>query len=122
MVGRASTPRKYSTRNSNPFLLKSGTTMEMLSWPCPRYSEDMAGCKAAFYPDGDTRRSPQDEERRYQKTLDTMACKFYDELAMWSPCEGGSVRVVCSRACTPTSITRASPWWLATNSGVGCGC
>jgi peptidoglycan hydrolase-like protein with peptidoglycan-binding domain len=81
--------RNFPNRRTVAFLFKPGTTMEMFNWPCPRYSEDMAGCKAQFYPDGDKRRNPQEKERRYQKTLDTMACKFYDEVAMWSPCEGG---------------------------------
>ena len=45
--------------------------MKMFNWPCPRYSEDMAGCKAQFYPDGDKRCNPQEKERRYQDTRDT---------------------------------------------------
>jgi hypothetical protein len=81
--------RNFPNRRTVAFLFKPGTTIEMFNWPCPRYDEDMAGCKAAFYPDGDARRSPQEKERRYQDTRDTMACKFYDEFAMWSPCEGG---------------------------------
>jgi hypothetical protein len=81
--------RNYPNRRALLFLFRPGTTMEAFAWPCPRQSEGIADCKAAFHSDGDARRSPTAEERRYQDSHDTMACKFYHELAKWSPCEGG---------------------------------
>lgn len=69
-------------------LFRPGTTIDPVQWPCPRASEDGSGCKAQFWPDGEQRRLPRDEQREYRITRDTMACRFYDGFARRSPCEG----------------------------------
>jgi hypothetical protein len=72
------------------FFLRKGTQVDDASWPCPRVSEGSAACKGRFWSDGEVRRAPQAERRLYEKTRDTFACRFYDRLAMRSPCEGAA--------------------------------
>jgi len=50
--------------------------------------EGVADCKKQFWPDGNTRRQSADEDREYRITRNTMACRFYDKFARFSPCEG----------------------------------
>ncbi len=69
------------------FFFDPGLRVDQASWPCPRVKEDSTGCKARFWSDGDERRSPQDTRRTYEDSGDTFACRFYDRLAMKSPCE-----------------------------------
>jgi hypothetical protein len=52
--------------------------------------EGVAACKARFWSDGEARRNPGDTQRRYEDTHDTFACRFYDRLAMRSPCEASA--------------------------------
>ncbi|HEY5243050.1 MAG TPA: peptidoglycan-binding protein, partial [Polyangiaceae bacterium] len=73
------------------FLFKKGTTVDTSVWPCPKVKESNDACKSAFWPDGDTRRKNTDQLRLYEKTRDTMACRFYDRFARRSPCEGARV-------------------------------
>jgi hypothetical protein len=72
------------------FFFRKGTTIDDASWPCPRVKEGTAACKDRFWSDGDKRRNPQDKRRLHEVTHDTFACRFYDRLAMKSPCEGSS--------------------------------
>jgi hypothetical protein len=69
------------------FFFKKGTKVEPAAWPCPKVKEPLAGCKKAFWPDGETRRKSGSEERKYSDTRDTMACRFYDRFARRSKCE-----------------------------------
>jgi hypothetical protein len=69
------------------FFFDKGVRVDESSWPCPRVKEGVAGCKARFWSDGEKRRNPQDVRRQYQNSADTFACRFYDRLAMKSPCE-----------------------------------
>lgn len=69
------------------FFFDRGLRVDEASWPCPRVKEDASGCKARFWSDGEKRRSPQDARREYENAGDTFACRFYDRLAMKSPCE-----------------------------------
>ena len=73
------------------FLFKKGTTVDTGVWPCPKVKETSDACKSAFWPDGDTHRKNTDQLRLYEKTRDTMACRFYDRFARRSPCEGARV-------------------------------
>src|ERR1019366_2170597 len=59
----------------------------LATWPCPGFDDGPSKCKAAFWPDGDTRRAPGSVRRLYVDTRDTMACRFYDRMARRSPCE-----------------------------------
>jgi hypothetical protein len=69
------------------FLFEKGTTVEPSHWPCPKVKEANTACKDAFWSDGDARRQNGDTQRLYEKTRDTMACRFYDRFARRSPCE-----------------------------------
>ncbi|MCI0406370.1 MAG: OmpA family protein, partial [candidate division Zixibacteria bacterium] len=40
-------------------------------WPCPRVKEGVADCKLRFFPDGEKRRSPQENRRKFEETEDT---------------------------------------------------
>lgn len=71
------------------FLFRPGTQVPAGAWPCPRVKEGVGACRGQFWPDGDQRRAAGDDERKYQDTHDTMACRFYDRFARRSPCEGG---------------------------------
>ena len=73
-------------------MFRKGSRVDPTKWPCPRASEGIAGCTKRFWSDGETRRSKHlsGEDRRFQKTADTFACRFYQRLAGPSPCEGAS--------------------------------
>lgn len=57
-------------------------------WPCPAWNENSAACRNHFWPDGEQRRTPRDEERTYHVDHDTMACMLYDSYLRLSKCEG----------------------------------
>jgi hypothetical protein len=76
------------------FLFPANTTVDPSVWPCPKVHEPYAGCKDAFWRDGEQRRKNTATLRVYSDTRDTMACRFYDRFARRSPCELGlTVRV-----------------------------
>ena len=82
------------------FLFRPGFHMSPKNWPCPRAKDGFAECRKRFHkadPNGDTRRSPQQERREYEDTRNTpkstVGCRFYDRLALESPCEGGGAPV-----------------------------
>jgi OmpA family len=58
-------------------------------WPCPRASEGIAGCVRRFWSDGQKRRSTRlpADDRTFDATADTFACRFYQRLSESSPCE-----------------------------------
>jgi hypothetical protein len=77
------------------------------AWPCPtikEYDQGIKTCKKHFWPDGETRRSPQDSRREYLNGTRTMACAFYDSLARGAPSEG-----VC-RTVNITLLNRDGKW------------
>ena len=65
-------------------------------WPCPRANESFEGCRKRFWSDGDYRRSTRlpDSRRRFEKSKDTFACRFYHRLTSSSPCEAAVVHPV----------------------------
>jgi hypothetical protein len=71
-------------------LFKQGSTLDVKKWPCPSVNEGVAGCRLRFFTGGDGRRSRRlaDEDRTFEKTQDTFACRFYQRLLTNSPCEG----------------------------------
>jgi len=75
------------------FLFAAGTKVDPATWPCPLIGATGDACKAAFWPDGDARRTNGDVERSYKKKPDTMACRFYDRFARRSPCERGALKI-----------------------------
>ena len=74
------------------------TKIVAAQWPCPRAKEGVHACRARFWSDGEKRRQPSAVPRRYVKTADTFACRFYDRLAGPSPCEGNLVVLADWRA------------------------
>jgi hypothetical protein len=94
------------------FFFKAGTTVEAAVWPCPKVKEPLAACKAAFWPDGNTRRQNGPALREYKVSRDTMACRFYDRFARRSPCEGGAPVPV-----PPIVLTRTLQIRLMDNDG-----
>ncbi len=68
-------------------LFRPGAEIDNAKWPCPAVKQGTKKCRARFFSDGDRRRGNGEEERRFEKTKDTFACRFYDRLAFRSPCE-----------------------------------
>ncbi len=70
-------------------LFRPGSKVLTAKWPCPQAKADTTGCRKRFWSDGDSRRSRQlpAEDRKYEETKDTFACRFYDRLTHLSPCE-----------------------------------
>ena len=75
------------------FLFKAGIKVDPATWPCPAVGATGDACKAAFWPDGDQRRTSGGVQRSYKKKPDTMACRFYDRFARRSPCERGALKI-----------------------------
>ena len=70
------------------YLFRSGSEIKPQSWPCPRAKEGIAQCRTRFHADGDFRRTPRGEERRFfDEGGETFACNFYERIANLSPCE-----------------------------------
>lgn len=67
---------------------RPGTPFSPAKWPCPRVGESTAACRRRFWSDGESRRNPRDEQRLFENTEDTFACRFYQRLVESSPCEG----------------------------------
>jgi hypothetical protein len=70
-------------------MFAKGTKVDPAKWPCPSASGDKSGCIKRFWSDGQTRRSTRlpDEDRKFDPTKDTFACRFYQRLLTDSPCE-----------------------------------
>jgi hypothetical protein len=74
------------------YFFPPGELNDVSKWPCPRTSEGHAGCRKRFWSDGDQRRSPQEQRRKFQEMGDTFACRFYERMVVHSPCETYLVR------------------------------
>jgi hypothetical protein len=70
-------------------IFKKGSKVLPDKWPCPRVTEGVAGCKKRFFSDGETRRSTHlsGQDREFEDTQDTFACRFYQRVSDNSPCE-----------------------------------
>lgn len=70
-------------------IFRKGTKVDPNRWPCPRAKEGTAGCKKRFWSDGEKRRTTklQDDQRQFEETKDTFACRFYNRTVINSPCE-----------------------------------
>lgn len=80
-------------------LWRPGTQIEPSTWPCPTTKEGVGGCRKRFWSDGDSRRNTRlpDEERRYEVSHDTFACRFYQRMVEASPCEIVVKKKVCCK-------------------------
>lgn len=70
-------------------LFRKGSKVDQAKWPCPRVKEGAAACRRRFWSDGEARRSRRlpDQERLFEESQDTFACRFYHRLTTGSPCE-----------------------------------
>lgn len=75
-------------------LFRAGAKIDVTKWPCPRASENTAGCRKRFWSDADKRAQLTDEERQHIKTRDTFRCRFYQRMTDRSPCERPSAFIV----------------------------
>jgi hypothetical protein len=93
------------------FFFRPGLELVAEDWPCPRASEGSAGCKKRFWSDAEERRKPAEEEdRKYEETRNTFACRFYDRLARRSPCEAGVIEwVLRIRSSGPRALAERDP-------------
>jgi peptidoglycan hydrolase-like protein with peptidoglycan-binding domain len=79
------------------YLFCPGTKVSAGLWPCPRATESEAGCRDRFFgppKTGDQRRAAGPARREFSQTSDTFACRFYDRIARFSPCESPAGPVV----------------------------
>jgi hypothetical protein len=69
-------------------LFQIGSKVDFAKWPCPRATEGTAGCIRRFWSDGQNRRMKRlpDQDRMFEKTFDTFACRFYQRISDGSPC------------------------------------
>lgn len=70
-------------------LFRPGTKIDPAKWPCPKASEQTAGCRKRFWSDADKRLKNGDERREFMKGDGTFGCRFYDRMSTGSPCERG---------------------------------
>ena len=80
-----------SNRRVLVYFYRSGASIAPDDWPCPRAGEGASACKARFFSDGDSRRTPKDVRRAFEQSKDTFACRFYHLFAMRSTCETSRV-------------------------------
>jgi hypothetical protein len=76
------------------FLFRAGTKVNPADWPCPKAdTRAITACEKRFWaktptaPGGRERLKPGDQRRLYAKGHKTFACRFYDRLSDFSPCE-----------------------------------
>ncbi len=73
------------------YLFHPSAQMSPESWPCPRVKEGVSGCRKRFWSNADQRLIHGEQERKFQQSNDTFACRFYQRLADNSPCERSSI-------------------------------
>jgi len=66
---------------------RPGTKVPLDAWPCPTAAEGTAGCVQRFWSDSAKRRQNQEKRRTFAENGDTFACRFYERLVKFSPCE-----------------------------------
>ena len=81
--------RNAPNRRVMALLFRPLTRVNIDKWPCPRATEGKAKCLTRFWSDADVRRNTHlpGQERRFEDTHDTFACRFYHRLTTLSPCE-----------------------------------
>ncbi len=68
-------------------LFRPGVTVATGFWPCPRAKDPTADCRKRFWSDHTERLTLGPQRRRFDQTHDTFACRFYQRLLSFSPCE-----------------------------------
>jgi hypothetical protein len=81
--------RNRPNRRVMVLVFRKGSQILSSKWPCPTFKEGAAGCKKRFFSDGGQRRSTHSsgEDRKFDKTHDTFACRFYQRLSGGGPCD-----------------------------------
>jgi hypothetical protein len=81
-------PSNGPNRRVMILVFRKGSQILPAKWPCPSYKEGPGSCRKRFWSDGDTRRSAHNpgEERSFEETQDTFACRFYQRVSSHSPC------------------------------------
>jgi hypothetical protein len=69
------------------FLFAPGTQVDPDQWPCAEAETGITHCQDRFWSDWKRRLGTQEQEREFRKTHDTFACRFYQRLSRYSPCE-----------------------------------
>jgi hypothetical protein len=66
---------------------RPGSRVDPARWPCPRTKEDATRCRERFFSNFNQRLANGPEDREFEKTQDTFACRFYQRMVQGSPCE-----------------------------------
>jgi len=66
---------------------RPGTKVPLDKWPCPAASEGTSACTHRFWSDHAKRRQFGAKRRTFAEDGDTFACRFYERLVRFSPCE-----------------------------------
>jgi hypothetical protein len=66
---------------------RPGSRVDPARWPCPRTKEGPSACRKRFFSDFQRRVANGPEDREFEKTKDTFACRFYHRMVRASPCE-----------------------------------
>lgn len=72
------------------FMFRQGSVIDPAKWPCPRAREGAGGCRERFWSDHKDRLKRDEKRRRFSKSGDTFACRWYHGFAQFSPCEAGT--------------------------------
>lgn len=82
--------RNSPNRRVMILIYRKGSRILPAKWPCPTYREGIVGCKKRLWSDGDNRRSLHlsGEERQFDQSQNTFACRFYQRISSDAPCEG----------------------------------
>jgi len=94
-------------------LFRPGSRVDPTRWPCPRAKENTAGCRKRFFSDATRRLANGPNDREFEKTQDTFACRFYDRLVTGSPCELIVVHAFASWDVKPIDIVPGTEEGLA---------
>ncbi len=102
------------------FLFRPGVRIKPQYWPCPPAKEGVAGCRKRFWSDGERRRGKRlpDQERTFEGSQDTFACRFYDRLANRSPCEKRPILLVIRLVNLDFEPIAGMPYRLSVGDGV----
>jgi hypothetical protein len=78
-------------------LFRPGSRVDPAKWPCPRATEGVSGCKKRFWSDAEKRRTARlpDQDRRFDITKDTFACRFFQRISDSSPCNRTTQQPIC---------------------------
>ncbi|MEZ4297444.1 MAG: OmpA family protein [Polyangiaceae bacterium] len=74
-------------RRAVVYLFRPGARVDPAVFPCPRATEGPADCQKRLWSDAANRRKTTEVRREAHSGGETFACRFYERLAVGSPCE-----------------------------------